>query len=270
MNVAIVQCKREESFEANLSKAASFFAEAKGCDCIVFPEYFLKKEEKRGYSHQATTIAKERFASLCRLYRMHGVMGSIAEKRNSRFYNTSYLFDDKGNALGRYDKINLERGEREWITPGRKVACISTRFGLAGIQICRDLLYPQITQDLAQKGAKLVFCPTRWCSYSARYPKSYLTRFTEGTLPKEMQALAEARAIESCCAFILANAAGETPKEKLLGRSSVSMPFYGTVAILNHNREGILAHAIDKKLLNSASGAYGKEKGREKRGVRSK
>ena len=72
--------------------------------------------------------------------------------------------------------------------------------------------------------------------------------------------MVSARAIESETAFVYVNAAGtfnhNGAKNILLGKTQVALPFYGTTAVLNHNKESVLMKEVDLRMIKDAKQVY--------------
>ena len=73
--------------------------------------------------------------------------------------NSSFYFGPEGR-LERYDKINLARSERGTFVPGNRLPVYeihheSEAFCL-GIQMCREIRYPEQWRVLASKGAQVI------------------------------------------------------------------------------------------------------------------
>ena len=187
-------------------------------------------------------------------------MGSIKEKIGNNFYNVSYLFDDEGKILGNYKKNHLTKNEQKYLKPDDEVKVFKTKIGNIGIQICRDLLYPEITRKLMLKGAEIVFCPAFWCAKSSQYSDDYNYKYFKSKTPDEVTFLAYARAIESEVVFVYVNAAGtfnhNGSKNILLGKTQIALPFYGTTDILNHNKGSVLIKEVDLRMIKDAKKVY--------------
>lgn len=262
--ICAVQCKIYNSFEKNLSHVEKFFKKAsnRNCDIICFPEAFLTAGmNKKKYNPEMIKKSKNLFSKLSRNYGIYSVMGSIKEKIGNKFYNISYLFGDKGNALGNYRKNHLvQNTEAKELEAGDAANVFKTRIGNIGIQICRDLLYPEVTRKLMLRKADIVFCPSFWCSKSSQYSNAYNYKYFNKKIPNEVTSLVSARAIESETVFVYVNAAGtfnyNGAKNILLGKTQIALPFYGTTDILNHNREDILVKEIDLSIVKDARKVY--------------
>ena len=268
IKICAVQCKISSDFNKSASKSEHFFRKANksSCNIICFPEIFLTGPlGKAEYNQKIPIQAKKIFSNLSKKYSIFSVMGSIIEKIGNNFYNISYLFDDNGSIVGSYKKNHLvQKSEAEYLKAGSDVQVFKTKIGKIGIQICRDLLYPEITRKLMLRGAEIVFCPSFWSSKSSSYDFVYSNKYFKDRAPKEVDSLVSARAIESEAVFVYANAAGNFKSKKsddvLLGRTQIALPFYGTTNILNNNKEGILIKEIDLGIVRDAKRVYKIEK----------
>ncbi|MBI1936481.1 carbon-nitrogen hydrolase family protein [Candidatus Woesearchaeota archaeon] len=263
IRICAVQFKASPDFESNIKRAEVFFRKAgkDKCDIICFPEVFLTGGLRKSYNPKTPAKSKKIFSHLSKKYKTYSIMGSIIEKINGKFYNISYLFDGNGKILGNYKKIHLvQKSEGKYLSAGSKAKVFRTKIGNIGIQICRDLLYPEVTRNLMIKGADIVFCPSFWCSKSSSYDWIYNNKYFKNRLPDEVTALASARAIESETVFVYINAAGKSSSGTLLGKTQIALPFYGTIAALNHNKEGIIIREVDLEIVRDAKKVYKIEK----------
>jgi len=264
IRICAVQSKVNERFDKNITKVEHFFkkANSKDCDIVCFPEVFLTGGlYKKEYDPEIPFLSKKLFSKLSENYRLYSIMGSVIEKIGDNLYNISYLFNDTGSILGTYKKNHLvQKSEAQYLKSGMNISVFRTKIGNIGIQICRDLLYPELTRKLMIKNADIIFCPSFWCSKSSSYDRIYNDKYFKNKLPTEVDSLVSARAIESETAFVYVNAAGtfnhDGQKNILLGRTQIAVPFYGTIAKLNHNKEGILIKEIDLNIVKDAKKIY--------------
>ena len=264
IKICAVQFRVNPDFNKNIRRVEAFFKKASknNCDIICFPEIFATGPlNGRRYDEKIPALSKETFLNLSKKYSVFSVMGSIIERIGHNFYNISYLFGDKGNIIGDYKKNHLvQKSEAKYLKAGTEARVFRTKIGNIGMQICRDLLYPEITRRLMLKNADIVFCPSFWSAKSSSYNWVYGNKYFKNKIPKEVNALVSARAIESELIFVYANAAGNFNangiKNKLLGRTQIAMPFYGTTDILDHNREGMLIKEVDLSIIKDAKKVY--------------
>ena len=98
---------------ANLDKAESLVAEAAqhGALLVVLPEVFAWRGEREREQEMAEPVpgpTSQRLAGLAAKLAVHLVGGSILEASDeSRPYNTSLLFNTKGDLVARYRKLHL-------------------------------------------------------------------------------------------------------------------------------------------------------------------
>ena len=264
LKICAVQSIISKNRNENLEKSRRFFeyAHKRKCNIISFPEIFLTGPlDIQEYDDEFVKNVKKTFSLLCRKYSMYGVMGSIIERIGSGFYNISYLFDYKGRIIGSYRKIHLvKNSEAKKLKAGKDVVVVKTKLGVIGIQICRDLLYPEITREMMLRGAEIVFCPSFWCMKSKGFLPIYNKKYFADRVPREVDYLASARAIENSMVFVYNNAGGRFKKNKsddvLLGRTQVALPFYGTVKRIKGNKESALIVALDKGIIKDARRVY--------------
>jgi predicted amidohydrolase len=76
-------------------------------------------------------------------------------------FNTAVLIDRKGKIIGKYHKIHVHDDEiAAGVVPDDKYPVFKTDFGIVGLEICWDLVVPEIAQKLAAKGAQIILAPS--------------------------------------------------------------------------------------------------------------
>jgi len=88
------------------------------------------------------------------------VVAGAVEPAGDAFYNVGAVFDEGGNIIGRYHKVQLATAEADRITPGESLPVFETRYGTLGVFICWDIMFPEVTQTLMLNGAEMLFEPT--------------------------------------------------------------------------------------------------------------
>lgn len=171
---------------------------------------------------------KSALSALAARYCVYMVAGTIpALAEDGRVYSRCYLFDDKGDTLGQYDKLHLFDvdvadgtklyRESETFCPGNHISVIDTPFGKIGLTICYDLRFPDLFRALRLAGAEIITVPSA---------------FTKVTGEAHWQVLLQARAIETQC-FILAAAqwgAHNEGSRETWGQSMVIGPWGEVIA----------------------------------------
>ncbi|MDB3944927.1 carbon-nitrogen hydrolase family protein [Gammaproteobacteria bacterium] len=205
LNIACLQTSPQPEFQSALDLAVSLAEEAvaKGAEFITTPEYCggLKTqgpaftppsapEESHPVLNGLRTFAKNK--------KKFFLIGSIAiNGPDNKILNRSFVIDDKGNIISRYDKIHLfdvnlseRRSYRESasVHGGNKAVICKTPFAMMGQTICYDLRFPNLYRELSQSGAEILFVPAA---------------FTQKTGQAHWHVLNRARAIENG-AFVVA------------------------------------------------------------------
>lgn len=253
------------NIEKNLEKAKLLTKRAgeNECDIVCFPEIFLTGSLRKENLKYAQEISGEFTEKFCKLAEEHGlyiVMGSIIEREGKDYYNTSVLIDDSGNILGRYRKIRLWHPEKLHINRGSETPVFKTKFGKVGITICWDLAFPEITKEMALKGARMIFCPSFWLfedKYGALKSKKLMEKVPDlDTESIFIDACASARAIENEVIHTFVNGCGHYTTLRLIGRTQINVPFYGRVALAEANEEKLLIKDVDLNLTRLAEKVY--------------
>ncbi len=238
------------------------------CDFIVFPEIFLEgvvrsREAVEKLSRPVPGEYTEWFTPLAEEYGTYIVMGSTHERDGEKFYNTSVLIDPSGNIVGKYRKNFLWAAENDVLTPSKERPVFDTKFGKVGINICWDLGFPEVANDMAKKGAKILFAPSFWC-HEDKYGMVRTEKFKEmlhniDPEPGFVDTIVASRAYENEMLVVYVNPYGEYNINGFtihpMGRSQMAMPFFGTIARMD-DRPGILKKEVDLTWLDVAEEVY--------------
>lgn len=258
--IAVVQFEIQHyQPEENLKKAEIFIEKAseKNADVIVFPEDFITGPLiKRLEYADSVGKYKDFFQNLAVKYKIDIIPGTFIEKVNGTLFNTAYYIDGKGRIKGIYRKTNLWLPERSYIVPGNYMSVFNTKFGKAGLIICWDLMFPEIFRRMVNKGVKIVYCPSYWCIKDTGIGYKH---DAESEI-KSVRSLCISRAFENGIVLVYANAAGKLQVGKinddLIGQSQITVPFKGSVNLIQHNGEEMFIQEVDTNLLKDAERAY--------------
>lgn len=158
--------------EINLKKVEHFMKKnsEKTLDLVVLPEFF-----STGIDHETFEKDPEdenggetikRISELAKEYNTNIVAGTVIEKSEGKYYNTSFVINRAGETIGKYRKIHLYNymggDEGELITAGDEIVTTDLDFGKIGLSICYDIRYPMHFKKLAQQGVQLIVSPTAW------------------------------------------------------------------------------------------------------------
>jgi predicted amidohydrolase len=229
MRVAVCQLNARDDRDANLAVARELLdrAAAGGADFAVLPEYvdYLGRSEGAPKPEPVDGEFAGFFADAARELGMWVLAGSFHEAGpdERRTYNTSLLFDRRGDLSAIYRKIHLydvEIAGRVSYQESRSVAAGSDTVVTevddvpVGLSICYDLRFPELYRALAIGGAKILVVPAAFMMHTGR---------------DHWEVLLRARAIENQCYVVAAGQIGDhDPGRICFGRSMVIDP-WGTV-----------------------------------------
>lgn len=242
MRISLLQCQSSRDVSANLLFIESQLEELTrqrlqwdkdASHLVVLPECSLlfggHESQQLAYAGDShLSPLKSALSALAARYCVYMVAGTIpALAEDGRVYSRCYLFDDKGDTLGQYDKLHLFDvdvadgtklyRESETFCPGNHISVIDTPFGKIGLTICYDLRFPDLFRALRLAGAEIITVPSA---------------FTKVTGEAHWQVLLQARAIETQC-FILAAAqwgAHNEGSRETWGQSMVIGPWGEVIA----------------------------------------
>jgi N-carbamoylputrescine amidase len=148
----------------NLDRAAVWVAEAhrQGAAIICFPELGIT-----GYStHQDISQAAEaipgeisrHLIQLARDYQIC-ILAGLVERNNKGCMFASHLVATPDKLSGVYRKIHIAPPERELFSPGNTVPLFDIYGVKAGIQLCYDVHFPELSTRMAVEGADILFMP---------------------------------------------------------------------------------------------------------------
>lgn len=251
LRIAICQMKVEEHKSQNLKTAALLLRDAasKGAQFAVLPEIFNCPYTPSAFiDHAEDGIegpSSQAISSLAKELGIYITAGSIPERCNDKFFNTSYTFDPKGRLIGTYRKIHLfdidvpdkiRFRESDTFSPGNKILVMDTTFGKIGVMICYDIRFPELMRLMALAGADVVIVPAV---------------FNMTTGPAHWELLMRTRAIDNQVYVIAASCArNEVAPLVAYGHSMITDP-WGEILCKGSEKEEILSVTLDPEKLHT-------------------
>jgi predicted amidohydrolase len=252
--VACLQLNAARDIAPNIAAASTLIREAraKGAQFILTPENTSMIEPKRPLLLEKAKPEAEHpgiaaFSSLAAELGVWLLIGSMQIKLDATICaNRSFLFDDRGRIVARYDKIHmfdvdLEGGEsyRESsrFRAGDRAVLAGTPWGKVGLTVCYDVRFAYLYRALARAGASFLTVPSA---------------FTVPTGQAHWQTLLRARAIETG-AFVFAPAqCGEHAEgRKTYGHSLIVSP-WGEILAEAGEEPGAIFADIDPAKVDEA------------------
>ncbi|HOP75168.1 MAG TPA: carbon-nitrogen hydrolase family protein [Bacillota bacterium] len=209
-NIGICQMKVSDSKLENLKRAEALMKEARkgGADFLVLPEMFNCPYDNRYFpvfAEEGDTGETVRFlAEMAVSLQCYVIGGSIPERDGDRIYNASFIFDRKGQLIGKHRKLHLfdidvpgriTFKESAVFTPGNDFTVIDSEYGRFGVGICYDIRFPEYFRLLADAGIQMLFLPAA---------------FNMVTGPAHWETLLRARAIDNQI-FVIAVSPARNP-----------------------------------------------------------
>ena len=244
--------------EATHGKVSRLLDQAgkRGSDLVVLPEVWtgLSYSGSDLYRETAETIpgpSTDLLAEKAKEYGMY-VVGSIYERANEAYYNTSPLIDPQGAIVGKYlkthlfdapDRVDIKSGIRESdkVRAGDELPVFDTGIGKIGVSVCSDLRFPEVYRVLSLKGAQIIVCASAFLSPRFDHWEFFL----------------RARAAENQAFVVASGQYGIEPKSGIgfVGRSMVVDP-WGVVIATAPDTECCISATIDLDFIDEIRGRY--------------
>ena len=243
----LVQTRSGLSPQANLDAVVRLIKQARerGAQYVLTPEMtnILEVKRERLFAAIAPEESDATLAVLRELARKLQIflhVGSLAIKLSAeKAANRSFLIDESGEIIARYDKIHMfdvdlasgesYRESRNY-RPGEIAVTADLPWGRLGLTICYDLRFPALYRALAVAGSSFLAIPSA---------------FTKQTGAAHWHVLNRARAIENG-AFVFAAAQGglhENARETF-GHSLIVDP-WGRILAEGDAEPGVVLASID-------------------------
>lgn len=255
IKVACVQNCAGPEMDANIERAAAMVrrARAEGAQLVATPEHFtcldisadgVETGARPETEHPALPI----FTDLARETGAWLVLGSLSIREGERNRNRSFLINDTGAIVARYDKIHmfdidLGKGESyresDKVRPGERAVVAETPWGTLGLTVCYDLRFAYLYRALAQAGAGVLTCPAA---------------FTRTTGRAHWHTLVRARAIETGSYMIAPCQSGKHGERYTYGHSLIVDPWGDILAEGDDEAEEVIHAEIDFERVEQVRG----------------
>jgi predicted amidohydrolase len=163
ISVLVAQFPISLDVRHNLEAILSIMARAETDDLIVLPEGALSGyEEDPSFLYDIDTALLTESLDKLRAevvqQRLHLIFGACLQE-NRNWYNTGIYYGPQGETFV-YRKINLTTNEHEHFIAGSQLPILEVLFQCGavrlGIQICREIRFPEQWQYLARAGAEIL------------------------------------------------------------------------------------------------------------------
>ncbi len=251
MKVLIIQNKVLETVKDNMKHIENLLKskQQENYDFIVFPEMFMTPYELKYFKENQQNKDSEVLMLLSQIaikFNSYVIGGSIPETENGKIYNTSFIFNRKGEIINKYQKIHLfsvtypdgsKFSEADCLSAGNKIVTFNTEFGQMGLMICFDIRFPYLAKKIRDLDTSLIFVPAAFNTFTG--PLHWHTTF-------------RARAIDNQMYFISSSPARDSfGSYEPYGHSLVVNP-YGEIIKELDESEALMSVDIDLDLIKEA------------------
>ncbi len=198
MKILVIQNKVFQNINETLSGILNLIhkVESNNIDIIVLPEMFTTPYELDYMEKYRQTKASKILTFLRDLsikYNAYLIGGSIPYLESNKTFNSTFIFNRDGTIMERYDKIHLFEitypngqyfNEAELLSKGNRVVTFDTDFGRIGVMICFDIRFPLLANSIMEKGAKAIFVPAAFNTYTG--PLHWRTTFRARAIDNQL------------------------------------------------------------------------------------
>jgi nitrilase len=168
MKVACIQPKIDENIDKCFSQIESLLKEIlnkfEDCEIVCLPERWVPI-----LNNLSLNIQKERgenysfLKDLAKNYNINILSGGIWESRSNlkKPIITCYYLNEKGEEIGRQDKIHLYSYERKQFEAGKELKIFSLNNYHFAILICFDMAFFETPRLAVENGADILLSPTQ-------------------------------------------------------------------------------------------------------------
>ncbi|MGD0177632.1 MAG: carbon-nitrogen hydrolase family protein [Candidatus Bathyarchaeia archaeon] len=148
--------------EVNLQKIAKAADDARkeDVDIISFGEGFVQgfvcTDQTKRLAQPIPGHATERLTTISKDTGCSIVTGLL--ENADGILHISTVFVERNGALHVYRKSFLDKLEKPFFQRGTKRIVVDTDFGKIGLMTCYDAFFPEVSRELGEKGAEIVFC----------------------------------------------------------------------------------------------------------------
>ena len=157
--IALVQAEPAADIDEFAAHATSVVHRFPGTGLVVYPELHLGDDLERAEPLGGPTI--KALAELAGDLGIWLVPGTLCERTPEGVHNTAVVFSPEGRLAAAYRKCFPWRPYEPYL-PGNEFTVFDLPgIGRAGLSICYDTWFPEVTRQLAWQGAEFVITPTK-------------------------------------------------------------------------------------------------------------
>jgi predicted amidohydrolase len=235
LRAGVAQIGLSNEIRTNIETILSYLKSAAGLglDFLCFPECSLT-----GYRRDFHNISWDEVAQaldkLQEAVTVEGVTIAVGTPyaESGKIYNAAIVIS--ANHRLKYFKNNLTDFDKQYFAEGKGILSFEVKGVKCGLIICRDQNSPQLAQEYARVGTKVIFIPA-----AHYYPPSEARRKVD-----KNRALPIARAVENGLCVAKANAVGLQGDYVSLGHSMIADPEGSVICEADEQEERVLYHDL--------------------------
>ncbi len=127
----------------------------KNTEIACLPEQWLKNNEIVNFDEELS-----RFKKIAKEFSMTIIPGAFYDVSKKRTSIIAPIIGPKGEFIGKQEKIHPFDYEKDSVKPGKEVKVFNTACKF-GVVICYDMVFPNVANTFARKGAQVLFSPSR-------------------------------------------------------------------------------------------------------------
>jgi nitrilase len=248
--IAAIQMISTPHVEENINTARHLIQNAvdQGAELVLLPEYWailgMHENDKLAHAENLDSGPIQEFMSAIakdlEIWVIGGTLPLLASEPN-KVLNTILVYNDKGERVGRYDKIHLfsfckdneSYDEARTIMPGLGISSVDTPWGKIGLSVCYDLRFPELYRALGH--CTLLVVPAA---------------FIHTTGKAHWEVLLRARAIENQCYVLAADQGGVHANGRHTWGHSMLIDPWGEIKSVLPEGEGVVMGEINPHYLD--------------------
>jgi|TARA_Y100000996_G_scaffold353940_1_gene293968 predicted amidohydrolase len=253
--VASIQLSSGPNIQANLLEVGKYLEQISKTDSklAVLPENFAMMPESdseflTNSETEGSGPIQDFISEKARIYKLWIIAGTIPIRTDNpkKVTSTTFVYNDKGEVVTRYDKVHLfdvelpnsdeSYNESEVFQNGKDLKVVKTPIGVIGLSICYDLRFPELFRLQKSHNVEILVIPSA---------------FTEQTGKVHWETLVKARAIENLCYVVTSCQDGYHISGRQTHGNSMIVNPWGQIMSRLSSGSGFIESEIDIKKLNS-------------------
>jgi len=251
VTIALAQFAMTANPDENLARALHYIKSAAQhqAEIVCLPELFrspyfcVHEKSPQDYSEAVNGPVADSLSTAAKQYGIAIIGGSIYERTaENRLFNTSLVFNNKGDLLGTYRKVHIPHDpaffEQHYFEPG-DLGFKVFDLGVAkiGVLICYDQWFPEAARSMVLEGAEILFYPTAIGRVDGLSP-------VEGNWQTAWETVQRGHAIANSVVVCAVNRVGTEGASHFWGGSFISNAF-GHVLARGAESPGLVIAEVD-------------------------